>query len=81
MSIRRKSVKDWPRINNCRVEPTCFARLNRIAGERGMGSAIEDLCKREALVLRILESGVPPEQQAEAARVILAPVLGAIAEQ
>jgi hypothetical protein len=41
--IRRKDVKDFPRINNQRVHPDCFSGLNRIAGQRCLGAAIEDL--------------------------------------
>jgi hypothetical protein len=42
--IRRKSVKDFPRINNCRIHPDAFSTLNQIAGHRAMGAAIEELC-------------------------------------
>lgn len=41
---RRKSVKGYPRINNCAVHPEAFAILNSIAGDRALGAAIEDLC-------------------------------------
>lgn len=68
---RRKSVKGFPRINNCAVDPTCFAQLNRIAGGNGMGYAIEQLCKREALVLQILESDLPAENKAKAAKEVI----------
>lgn len=71
MAARRKGVKDYPRINNCRVHPDCFAQLNRIAGENGMGYAIEQLCEREVLVLKILESNLPPETKAKAAKELM----------
>jgi hypothetical protein len=44
-NIRRKAVKDFPRINNQRIHPDAFSTLNRIAGPRCLGAAIEDLCK------------------------------------
>lgn len=43
--IRRKGVKDFPRLNNCRVNPEAYALLNRLAGRRALGAAVEDLCK------------------------------------
>jgi hypothetical protein len=42
--IRRKNVRDFPRINNCRVNPDAYSTLNRIAGPRCLAAAIEDLC-------------------------------------
>jgi len=42
--IRRKNVRDFPRINNCRVNPQAYSTLNRIAGPRCLAAAIEDLC-------------------------------------
>lgn len=73
MATRRTGVKNYPRINNCRVHPTCFEQLNRIAGENGMGYAIEQLCEREMLVLKILESNLPSEAKAKAAKELIAP--------
>ncbi|HWF05688.1 MAG TPA: hypothetical protein VHA06_18525 [Candidatus Angelobacter sp.] len=52
---RRKFVKDYPRINNCRVNPEAFATLNRIAGPNALGVAIEYLCQREELVSQLLQ--------------------------
>jgi hypothetical protein len=43
--IRRKSVKDFPRINNQRIHPDAYRVLNQIAGRRCLGAAIEDLCR------------------------------------
>jgi hypothetical protein len=43
--VRRKGVKDFPRVNNARIRPEAFSILNRIAGRRCLGSAIEDLCE------------------------------------
>jgi hypothetical protein len=68
--IRRKSVKNYPRISS-RVHPDCFAQLNRIAGDHSLGYAIEQLCQREKLVLEILESNLPAEQRLSAARVLI----------
>lgn len=42
-NIRRKGVKDYPRINNCRIHPDAFVALNQLAGCRSLGAAIEDL--------------------------------------
>lgn len=56
MATRRKSVKDYPRINNCRVSPETFSRLNSLAGEHSLGWAIEQLVAREKLVESILQS-------------------------
>ena len=64
MANRRKSVKGYPRLNNCRINPEAFATLNRIAGEHSMGHAIELLCNREELVTQILQSIEKPAVEA-----------------
>jgi hypothetical protein len=64
--IRRKSVKDFPRINNQRVHPEAYSTLNRIAGRRCLGAAIEDLCNMwEALHDKKTVAAVKPEVRQE----------------
>ncbi len=55
--IRRKSVKNYPRINNCRVHPNCYIVLNRIAGEHSLGWAIEQICDQLSLTDNTLPIG------------------------
>jgi hypothetical protein len=65
---RRKSVAGYKRISNCLVHPDCWIKLHAIAGDDGLGYAIEQLCERESLLLAILDSNLPAEQRAAAAR-------------
>jgi hypothetical protein len=62
--IRRKSVKDFPRINNCRVHPEAFSTLNNIAGPRAIGAAIEDLCSMWNAVQKKSSASVKDQQSA-----------------
>lgn len=43
--VRRKGVKNYPRLNNQRIHPDAYRILNRIAGKRCLAAAVEDLCK------------------------------------
>jgi hypothetical protein len=64
---RRKTVKGFPRINNCRVHPEAFSTLNNIAGPRAMGAAIEDLCNMWNAVQGKKQAGsAKPEMQQSA---------------
>jgi hypothetical protein len=69
---RRRDNKDR-KVIHCEISLECWQKINDLAGDYGLGWALEQMCEREDMVRRLLESHLPREPRDAA----IAAVLGA----